>query len=442
MKGGIELFPYQQEGINFLLKNNEALLADQMGLGKTIQAVVAAEKISGRVLICTRATLLHQWREEIQKISNQKIIIIQGALSQREKAWKEAIFSQAKYCICSYDIIKLEKDLQYACNYLNKGILILDEATMVKSHKSQRTKAIWKVRKFASRVYALTGTPFTNHLVEYYQIIKIIKPTIFPNYNEFKKTFLITKKIRVGERDVEIVVGERNLELFRKMVSPIILRRVREDVFTPPVLKIVKHHIKMNSIQLRQEKQLLNEIICTRSSIITIFTHCLQNIISPALINDQVMPQSPLLNEVFETCQSVVENGEQAIVFSTFVSALKIFDTEYLQREGFRSKYIIGEKKHLDSVGCTDHDCLLISTAGGYGLNLQKYYYMIFINEPLNPAVTEQVEGRVNRIGQQHDIQFHKMITENSKIENRVRAILERKKNISEFLLAKEVLQK
>lgn len=437
----MDLFPYQEEGVNFLVRRKGALLADQMGLGKTVQAIAAAEKFDGKALVVTRAALLKQWKDEIKKFAGRDAVIISGTPAKREKAWLEALKPENKYCVCSYDTIKLKEDLKTACNFLSGGTLILDEATAVKNYKSQRTKAIWQIRKYAGRIYALTGTPYENHLTEYYQVLRLVNPSIFPKYETFKHTFLITRKIKVGLKEVEIVTGERNLELFRRLTTPVLLRRTRDEVLTLPPSETVRHYVSMNALQLKQERQLLDEAIVTRSSIITVFTHCLQNIISPALINDKAPAQSPLLDEAYEVVKEIVDNGEQAVIFSTFVTALQIFDREYLQKEKMRVAYITGQQKDLDAVEGSDYDCLLISTAGGYGLNLQKYHYMIFLNEPLNPAVTEQVEGRIYRMGQQHNVQYHKIYTENSTIEQRVRELLERKKDISEFLLAKYALR-
>ncbi|HOK93725.1 MAG TPA: DEAD/DEAH box helicase [Spirochaetota bacterium] len=437
----MQLFPYQEEGARFLINRKGALLADQMGLGKTVQAIAAAENFKSKALVVTRAALLKQWRDEIKKFTGKEAVIITGSPAKREKAWLEATEPENKYCICSYDTIKLKNDLKAACKFLAGGTLILDEATAVKNYKSQRTKAIWFVRKCAGRIYALTGTPYENHLTEYYQVLRLVNPSIFPKYETFKHTFLITRKIKVGLREVEIVTGERNLELFRRLTTPVLLRRTRDEVLTLPPSETVKHYVSMNALQLKQEKQLLDEAILTRSSVITVFTHCLQNIISPALINDKAPAQSPLLDEAYEVVKEIVDNGEQAVIFSTFVTALQIFDREYLQKEKMRVAYITGQQKDLDAVEGSGYDCLLISTAGGYGLNLQKYHYMIFLNEPLNPAVTEQVEGRIYRMGQQHNVQYHKIYTENSEIEQRVRELLERKKDISEFLLARYALK-
>jgi len=431
----VQLYDYQREGVRFLVRRRGALLADQMGLGKTVQAIAAADSIPQKVLICTKSTLLSQWEQEIKRFSQNKCIVVHGPRVKRQELWKQARAAGIKYVICSYDTVKLADDMNAAADIVRGGILILDEATAVKNYKAQRSKALWKIRKGADRVYALTGTPYENHLTEYYQILRFVSPSLFPRYDIFKATYLKTRKIKVGLREVEIIVGERNLEHFRRMTEPVLLRRTRNEVLQLPPEQTIIHTITMSAAQKRQEKWMLDEAIVNRTSTLTVFTRCLQNIISPGLINDKEPIQSPLLDEAYEVCDEIVQNGDKVIIFSTFVTALQAFHREYLQKNGYRVGFITGAQKDMDIIH--DVDCLLISTAAGYGLNLQDYHYMVFLNEPLNPAVAEQVRSRIMRIGQQSPVQYHKMHTENSVIEQRVREMLAKKRTTSEFLLAK-----
>jgi SNF2 family DNA or RNA helicase len=83
-----ELFPYQKEGIEFALYRKSAIIADEMGLGKTVQAIGTAilkKQIFNfrKTLVVCPASLKSQWKEEIEKFSDEKSLIIQGNPDER-----------------------------------------------------------------------------------------------------------------------------------------------------------------------------------------------------------------------------------------------------------------------------------------------------------------------------------------------------------------------
>jgi len=201
------LYPYQDEGVRFLRDRNRAYLADGMGLGKTVQAAVAAYQLKlHRVLEIAPASALENWRREWS-------------------AWGPKTFSFGA--------------ISYADTHLREGrvngsdwdLVILDEAHYCKNHKAKRTLAALKVARAAPRAWLLSGTPMPNNTGELYAVLRMLWPekvdalgirTFWQWFNHFNHW----TQTRYGPR----AYGVKNGDELRSILSGIMLRRRLEDV--------------------------------------------------------------------------------------------------------------------------------------------------------------------------------------------------------------------
>lgn len=125
------LYKYQEEGVMHLAFGRRVLLADDMGVGKTIQAIAAAALLQQlrdiqRVLVVTPASLKHQWAREIQRFTSLPVQIIQGNQIDRRNQYRQPVFFNiVNYELALYDqeeIVKQSFDL-----------IVLDEAQRIKN---------------------------------------------------------------------------------------------------------------------------------------------------------------------------------------------------------------------------------------------------------------------------------------------------------------------
>lgn len=221
-----DLKPFQLIGADWLASKNRAMLADHMGLGKSLQSIVAADLVGAKsVLVITKASLIYNWVDEFEKwsISFQP----QAALPKRAYVDQD--------CITSYD------------NYWRHperfnpapDVLILDEAHALKSVGASRTKAIYGrsgVARHAKYVWALTGTPMRNDPTELYTHYMQLCETRHERSEwprdlmGFTRRFCITNKVYLAGRTVEKIVGLKNEVQLKEICDTFILRRTKENV--------------------------------------------------------------------------------------------------------------------------------------------------------------------------------------------------------------------
>jgi len=222
-----ELYPFQREGADWLKLNHNNLLADQPGLGKTVQALIAAKELRcDKILVICPAVAQAHWRAHF-------------------KTWHP----QAARDIVTYD--KLSRDPVFVKMLKNRvwDLLILDEAHYIKTKKAKRTKAVYGpankltggIAASAARVWLLTGTPSPNHAGELWTHMRALWPGMIKNTAgqpmneyEFQNRFCKVKDTHFGRQ----IVGSANIPELRQRLAPAILRRVKTQVLPdlPPLV--------------------------------------------------------------------------------------------------------------------------------------------------------------------------------------------------------------
>lgn len=177
------LYPFQKVGIDFGIKKlGRVLIADEMGVGKTIQAIgiAAIFKEDWPVLIVTPSSLKFQWRDEItnwlseDNVTKKDVQIIKNS--------KEKLKDNIKFYITSYDLCfricdkLLDKNFKFA---------IADEAHYIKNIEAKRTLVLLPIFQKCKRLILLTGTPILSKPFEIFPILKCLRPDIFHNFKSF-----------------------------------------------------------------------------------------------------------------------------------------------------------------------------------------------------------------------------------------------------------------
>lgn len=435
----------------------------------TPMALAAAERWGSKCLVVSRASLLRQWETEIEKFTSSSFAIIEGTPKQRKGLWERAIGEPCHYAVVSYDTLNGKDDREGALAYIKDGAMaVYDEITMVKNYTASRTKAISVLRPHV--VIGLTGTPYENHVGEYYQIFRLVRPGLLPPYEVFMDLFTIRESRQIRTKSgrkfsLEMIKKEINLELLAKMVAPAMIRRMRKEVLSLPPSEPIVHNIGMSKLQRQIESFLLNGARLHEELRLPFFTFGLENAICPAMLDSQKIPDNidllrliELLDEMkdledeelskairtprlAEVGAILDEAGDsKVVIYSRFTKALDLIDKFILQNRGIEPAYFTGFARESKMFIEGDKRVLLMSGAGAYGLNLQEVcHLMILVDKPFNPAVLDQVKGRIDRIGQSSPMQYHEFDT-GSTIERRAFEIIKRKGETSDILLARSVM--
>ena len=172
------LFGFQLDGIKHLVANPNFLLADTMGLGKTIQVIVACRilfqqgMIKSVLVICPRG-IVYQWEDEFEKWAPAlEALVVYGSAGERAACWSR----QKHVYITSYDSLKIdcgdEKRPQGSPVF---DLVVVDECQRIKNPNSDRARCVVGVPLPRSRRWGLSGTPVENRKEDIVSIFKFIK---------------------------------------------------------------------------------------------------------------------------------------------------------------------------------------------------------------------------------------------------------------------------
>lgn len=261
----VSLHPYQDEATDEILARGNMLLAFDMGLGKTITSLAVAEELLGdgridSVLIVVPSGLKLQWasaiaartdvacREIVVKGSRFTVpeerycLVVDGTPQQRREQYEWAKENRPQYIIAGYQTVT--SDLRYF-KRMKPGLIILDEATVIKNPAAAVTKAVRKL--WAPYRLALTGTPVDNLLEELWHIMRWVDPELLGPFETFDKSFI--------ERDHwGNVKSYRNMHILHRKVSPALIRKRASDPDVAPYMPELVHDQHFVAMDKRTEK--------------------------------------------------------------------------------------------------------------------------------------------------------------------------------------------
>jgi len=449
------LLDYQKEVLDFSLKSENLINGFELGLGKTPSALAYAEYYNNPTLIICPASLKFQWYNEIEKFTTRKneAVVIDGTPLKRKGQWKENTF----YKICSYDLMRQPQDFKVAKQFVNT--LILDEVTRAKNLHAKRTRAIFELRKEAKRVCGLTGTPIERNLEEFYNILELINPGLLDR-NVFEDTFLIREERYFGSKKISMVIGSKkwNIPILKEVIKPVFIRKEKNDVLDLPPTSTITLNCSIDKAQKRIEEILydlskkdfeLMEFDKTAAPL-KWFIFAIQNMINPSIINTELLEEDERCEELIEVIESykspsprlkevidfVDSTDDQLIIFSTSVKGLNLLETFIKEK----CSKVTGERNTLERFINNEDRILLLSSAGSYGLNLQNCNKMLILNYPYNYTDLQQLKGRVHRMGQDKNVLYYELQS-NSKIEQKIRSLVNEKKDLSKRVLSIEVMR-
>ena len=213
--------PYQLVGRDFLAARTRALLADQMRVGKTPQAIMAADKVGAeRVLVLCPAIACYQWREQWAEWAPWYVTTILG------KEPSPGVGHTNTAVIASYN--RAVQHLDALRSGPRWDVLIVDEAHFAKTPTAQRTKVVYGkggLGWHADRLWALTGTPSPNHAGELWPMLRAFG-AVKCSYDDFVYHYCY-----YNEREGRIYGNKpQHLAELRALLAPFTLRRTLREV--------------------------------------------------------------------------------------------------------------------------------------------------------------------------------------------------------------------
>lgn len=231
---------YQVEGADYLISRKRAILGDVMRLGKTCTAITAAREVvddegGGRVLIVCPSYVRGVWQAELERWWPKATYVTLDGVSKKRIIGSAGghiadNLNIARAAIAHYDILHSWTD---EIAKWDPMIIILDEAHLLQSERSQRSQAARAVSKDASYVWALTGTPLTNRPKDLFNLADTVRPGIFGNFFSYGVRYCAGHKEEIATYPPKTVwnfSGKSNLEELNWRLGTFMLRRTVEDV--------------------------------------------------------------------------------------------------------------------------------------------------------------------------------------------------------------------
>lgn len=413
------LFPFQKSGVlQMSQRKGRALLADGMGLGKTIQALAfwCFNRLGKTLIICPK-TLILNWRKEILEglagIDPEDIVPILD--SKQKVVWDKTFY------IINYDV--LGKWLEQF-NEAHFDLLILDEAHYIKNSQARRTKQVFAVAESIPHVLALTGTPILNRAIEIWNLLHLLDPVNFGKKGGFVKRFTQIANPSFDPEEEESVdeAGDASFRSFRDpeelgriLRETVMIRRTKQEVLTelPPKVRemIILPCDRASMEPYRQSELEFQKYLAEKGMTISQFLLSVldgrntgDNNLLAILSRVRQQAVKAKLEAAVEWIESFLESGEKLIVFAHHREPIHLLH----ERFGSVAVSFTGEDSLEDRAAAVkafqsnpDVKLIIISIkAGGTGITLTAASNVAFLETDWSPGINEQAEDRAHRIGQ------------------------------------------
>ena len=423
-------YDHQKIAIEKLLGNDKYILADDMGVGKTTSAIIAAiEGGSKKILIVCPATLKLNWKREIQNYADDKISIIEG------KKWESG-----KFIIINYDILKNFHSLDKKDNVTtiideNFDLIIIDEAHYISNTKAKRTKLANNIVNKIGKVWLLTGTPMTSRPMNYYNLLRLVGSRVAKNWITYVRRYCEGYQITKGGRKIWLTHGASNLDELRDRTKQKVLRRLKEEILDLPDKIITPIFLELNSLEYKKEVgDYLDWANENKNQSLTIQLNKLMKV-------RQLIAREKLKN-TFDLIDQCLEQDKKVIVFTNFTEPLMEIWSNY-KKISVPLYGQMNQEQRQESIDSFQNDPktrIFVSNikAGGIGITLTAAEVVIFNDLSFVPSDMSQAEDRAFRIGQKKNVSCMYPIFDNT-IERVIYGIVQKKKRIIDTVMGDHI---
>lgn len=441
---------YQIETARKVLRQlgGRALLADEVGLGKTIEAGLIVSEYLARgmiqsILILTPASLVSQWQLELASKFGIPSITTDDESRQQNP---EEFWTANQKIVASLNTAKSAKHYPLVTSR-SWDLVIVDEA----HHLKNRNTLNWKVVNSLNKrfILMLTATPVQNSLVELFNLLTLLKPGLLKTEADFKREYVSSKNGRIPKNPEKLrsLMREVMIRNTRSLVDVQLPKRFATTVTVNPSDSEQKLYQDLSNF-LREHSEDIDKLSRTNllmraGSSISALTESLKNL-SKKLENEQLKTLIRRAGQIKQVAKanSLVEllkkSSQKTIVFTTH-KATSAYLAKTFTEAGIEFAEFLGDMtlKQKDSAIEAFRDripVLLASETGGEGRNIQFANCIVNYDLPWNPMKIEQRIGRIHRIGQTQDVFIFNFCQKDS-IEEYILRILHDKINMFELVV-------
>jgi SNF2 family DNA or RNA helicase len=432
--------PHQIEVAKQVIENmnGKAILADEVGLGKTIEAglILKEYMIRGlvkKVLILVPASLVTQWANEL----TSKFYI--PAVAQK----KSYVWEQCDVVVSSIDTAKRNphRDIIFQQDY---DLIIIDEAHKLKNNKTKNYEFVQNLKK--KFCLLLTATPIQNRISEIFNLVSLLKPGHLGNETVFYERY---------KKDSRSLNDDEHL---KELVNKVMIRNRRADTG----IEWTNRHVETIPIEFSKEERELYEAVTSlrrednwmatsafsvmtlqreacssREAVFVTLRNMLQKQEAPSPFFQQQIQElikkveAVPSNSKAEKALELIKKIDDKVIIFTEYRATQMYLQWFLKQNGitsvpFRGGFKRGKKDWMRELFQKHAQVLIATEAGGEGINLQFCNHIINFDLPWNPMRLEQRIGRIHRLGQEKDVNIYNFATKDT-VEEHVLKLLHEK---------------
>lgn len=450
----IDYLPFQKLGIQQIARSGKSgIIADDMGLGKTVQGIglMNAKPDAKNVLVICQANMKIKWTREIDKWMVNRDLSVDYAEGSK--------LPETNVVVINYDILQKNLEKIHARNW---DLILTDEAHNLKNEEAQRTKAVLGdlldldgarmiPMSEGGQLVHLTGTPKPNRVSELWPLLTSSRPDIWGRgpkareifLNRYQPPFLIKKKMRRGNREVEMIIPmagkplrETELQL-RLRGSGSFIRRLKRDTDLPPKFRTP---LEIPARLSKEDKALLREAEADLDALVSQVSRTEMRVgesaQAGAVINaiSLIDPDTPSFNELARVRRNLglvkasfcakfildelddekdmaLENRTKTVVFAHHKEVIQKIFTEAEARMPGAFLIYDGSVKPSERQNIIDRfqedekvRAIIISLAGATGITLTAAARMRVVEPDWTPSNMIQIEDRIWRIGQERNV--------------------------------------
>ena len=446
------LHQHQIEGMSWLIHLYEhhvnAILADEVGLGKSLQVIAflawlrEQRHISGPHLISMPGSVLGTWKDEFAKwMPSANVIVYVGKKIHRRNMFENVVKrSEFDIMLTPYSLLEKDQDL---ISKITWRVMVFDEGHKLKNSKTKLFNVIDE-KFFPDFRIITTATPFQNEIGELWALLYLIAPHTFCSVQVFNDFFQELESS--GDR----AKHDRIVERMHQILRPYILRRVKDDLDfdIPKKLEIV---IKSSPSELQtaiidtstqmdlntNKKLLLSRKVSNSPALFlprSVFSQ-----VNPAY----VLSRSPKMQLLDRLTRKLSITGHKFLIYSQWTSMLDLIarHMEWRNLKVLRIDGNVPTRKRMEIIeaftapGNTYVGMLLSTRSSAFGLNLQVADTVILFDSDYNPFVELQASARVHRLGQKNIVVVIRLLMMGTG-EEKILRVARRK-----FLLGNEIIE-
>ncbi len=430
-------YPHQLEAAETVIErmNGKAILADEVGLGKTIEAGLILKEylirgVVKKALILAPASLTNQWLAEL----NTKFHIPAMAYNKKYN------LDHCPIVVTSIDMAKRSPHKE-AISAQEYDLVIIDEAHKLKNPKTKNYEFVQQMKK--KFCLLLTATPIQNDVFELFNLISLLKPGHLGNLETFQRVFSASK--HHVEED----------EFLRELIQQVMVRNSRDDTG----ITWTDRHVRILPVSFSaDEREVYDRVsnlpVSDSFTRLTLQRELCSSPLAAVLTLEKItketgdpdirhemeqlllkLTQSGIHTKAKQTAELIRKADDKVIVFTEY-RATQVYLQAYFHQQGitsvlFNGKFNKNKREWMKQLFQQKAQVLIATESGSEGLNLQFCHHVVNYDLPWNPMKLEQRIGRVHRLGQTEDVHIYNLAVQET-VEDQMVELLEKKLGVFE----------